>query len=385
MKIYFIGQKGLPAISGGVETHVEELATRLVGLGHEVFAYTRPNYTDKNLSSYKGVNLISLPNIASKNLDAISHTLLACLDLIRRDVDIVHFHSIGPSSLIWLVKILKPGIPVISTFHTQCYKHKKWGLFARMYLKFGELMSCILADKTITISKSLTKYAKEKYRANADYIPNGVNIPSVKSAEIIKRWGLEKDNYIVSISRLVRHKGVHHLISAYNQVSTDKKLVIVGGSAYTDDYVKELKLLADGNKNIIFTGPQSGETIDELFSNAYLFVQPSESEGLSIALLEAMSYEKAVLVSDIPENLEVIEDAGFTFENKNIGDLTEKLSYLLRHPELVKSKESYGFDRVLRYYDWANIVNEIEMLYRIAVVKKKEVGIFSRFRKSHIL
>ena len=106
MKIVFIGQKGIPTLMGGIERHVEELTIRLARQGHDVFVYTRPNYTDKNLSEYKGVRLISLPNIATKHLDAISHTLLACIDVsLRRNIDIIHFHSIGPSLLIWLVKI----------------------------------------------------------------------------------------------------------------------------------------------------------------------------------------------------------------------------------------------------------------------------------------
>ncbi len=164
MKIAIIGQKGIPAVSGGVETHVEELATRLVKNGNEVLAYTRPNYTDRNLKEYKGVKLISLPSISSKNLDAIVHTFLSVLHVvfIERKVDLVHFHSIGPSSLLWLVKILKPTTPVVATFHTQCYVHKKWGRFAQMYLKLGEFVCNKVADEVIVISKTLQQYAQKK-------------------------------------------------------------------------------------------------------------------------------------------------------------------------------------------------------------------------------
>lgn len=192
MKIYFIGQKGIPAKSGGVEKHVEELSRRLVKAGHDVFVYTRPNYTNARLKKYQGVNLISLPSVSTKHLDAISHTFRACLDVIKKDVDIIHFHSIGPSSLIWLVKVLKPSVPVISTFHTRCYQHKKWGIFARVYLRFGELCVCLLADKTITVSESLKNYAQEKYGVNTEYIPNGVTLPKVIRVEKIKKWGLKK-------------------------------------------------------------------------------------------------------------------------------------------------------------------------------------------------
>ena len=196
MRICFIGQKGLPAKAGGVEKHVEELARRLVSAGHEIFVYTRASYTNKNLKKYQGINLINLPNIATKHLDAISHTFRACLDLRKREVDIIHFHSIGPASLIWLVKLLKPGVPVIFTFHTKCYEHKKWGLIAKVYLKFGELIGCLLADKTIVISRELARYTKNKYKTEAVYIPNGVSRLKTVKADRIKTWGLKKDSYI---------------------------------------------------------------------------------------------------------------------------------------------------------------------------------------------
>lgn len=362
----------MPAKSGGVESHVENLAINLANAGHDVYVYTRPNYTNKKLKKYQGVNLISLPTIGSKHLDAISHTFLACFDVARRDADIIHFHSIGPSSLIWLAKLLNPGTPVLSTFHTKDYEHQKWGILAKAYLKFGEMMSCVFADKTIAVSHSLANYAKEAYSSDAVYIPNGVEIKKPLVAKEISQWGLKKDNYIVAVSRLVRHKGIHHLIKAYQKLNTTKKLVIVGGGAFTDDYVNELKIMAIDNKNIIFTGAQSGRVLTELFSNAYLFIQPSESEGLSIALLEAMSYKKAVLVSDIDENREAIGDMGFTFKSGSVESLKKKLEFLLAHPKLVHAESEKGYARVKEFYNWKNITRNILKAYKGVMVAKEK-------------
>ena len=373
MKIAIIGQKGIPAVSGGVETHVEELAKRLVQHGHEVVAYTRPNYTDKNLREHQGVKLVSLPSVSSKNLDAIVHTFLATLHVIfiERKVDIVHFHSIGPSSRLWLVKLFKPMTPVVATFHTQCYVHKKWGKAARTYLKFGELVCNRVADEVIAISRNLQQYAQMKYKRAVNYIPNGVGTAKLKEVDLIKKWDLEEGNYIVTISRLVRHKGIHYLIDAFKQLDTDKKLVIVGDSSYTETYVDELKEMAKDNKNIIFTGRQSGDALHELFTNAYLFVQPSESEGLSIALLEAMAYGQAVLASDIPENEEAVRNAGFYFKNKNVDSLREELAELIRNKDKVSSKRGQGLSRVKLNYDWETIVRDTEKLYEKAVKAKR--------------
>jgi glycosyltransferase involved in cell wall biosynthesis len=375
MRIAFIGQKGIPSIYGGVEKHAEELAVHLAAQGNQVTVYTRRNYTDKKLKSYKGVKLISLPTIPSKHLDAIVHTFLACLDTVRRDYDVIHFHSIGPSSLLWLVKLLNPGKLVVATFHTQCYRHQKWGRLAKMYLKIGEWVCCRMAHRVIVISKDLAFYTKDRYGIEPEYIPNGVTIPdNLTEARLIKeKWGLEKNGYILIVSRLIKHKGIHYAIKAFNRLTTDKKLVIVGDGYHTRQYVDSLKELAKDDGRIIFTGNQTGKALSEFLSNAYLFIQPSESEGLSIALLEAMAYERPVLASDIPENREALGEAGFTFQSGNVSDLQTKLEYLLADPSHVEGKGREAKARVQHYYDWEDIATSTEKLYSSLVHSKAAV------------
>ncbi len=363
MKIAFIGQKGLPAVSGGVERHVEDLAVRLVARGHKVIAYTRPHYTNPTLDSYKGIELISLPSVRSKSLDAITHTFLACFAVMRQRVDIIHFHSIGPSSLIGLAKLLNPGVKIVATVHSPDYYRDKWGFFARTYLKFGERTACRSAHATIAISKSLTENAEQNYGRPVSYIPNGVAVAVNREAQEIKKWGLEKDNYILSVARLVPEKGTHDLIEAYKNLVTDKKLVIVGSGAFNEKYEDYLKKLAGTNPNIIFTGNQSGDILSELFSNAYLFAQTSELEGLSIALLEAMSYGKRILISDIPENIEVIGQTGKTFKVKDIKDLTLQLNNCLHEGEALSELGQAAKERVTFYYHWDKITQSIENIY----------------------
>ena len=99
---------------------------------------------------------------------------------------------------------------------------------------------------------------------------------------------------------------MHWLIKAYKKLDTDKKLVLVGESPYPSKYKDYLVDLAKGDDDIIFTGYQTGKYLDQLFTNAYMYVHPSEAEGLAITILEAMSYGRTVLISDIPENLEVL-------------------------------------------------------------------------------
>lgn len=365
MKIYFVGQKGLPAMGGGVERHVQELATRLAKNGQDVFAYSRRGYTKSDAAQFQGVNIIYTPAIYTKHLEAISHTFFSVLDLLRRDVDIVHIHSIGPSLLIPLIRLVKPSAKIVATVHSPDYFHQKWNAFARFMLRMGERIAARWADQVLTVSKNLQQYLWHAYHCQAQYIPNGVPLPELYvSHEPLRQWGVSPNEYVVAISRLVRHKGLHFLIEAYKTLSTDKKLVIVGGAEYTDDYVKELEVLAAGNPNIIFTGKQSGAALQALFAHAYAFVIPSQSEGLSIALLEALSYNQAILASDIPENTEVIAGLGLTFEQGNVADLAKKLDFMLKHPEIVKQYKQTGRQHVQTHYNWNNIVAETVSVYK---------------------
>lgn len=377
MKIAFIGQKGIPAKFGGVERHVEELATQMAEQGHQVFAYVRNNYTGKKLKEYRGIKLVYLPSISTKHLDAISHTFLATAHSLFQGYNVIHYHAIGPSSLSWIIKLLKRKTVLVSTFHCQDYYHQKWGWLARKYLHFSEYVACKIPDKVIVVSKILRAYVLEKYKLSAELIPNGSKANLNFGNETLGKWKLKERKYILFVGRLIKHKGVHYLIEAFkqmedtNKVANNFKLVIVGDGFYTDDYVKYLKTISEKRDNIIFTGNQTGRDLDQLFSQAYLFVQPSESEGFSIALLEAMGYGIAPLVSDIKENLEVVEKAGFSFKVKNIDDLKNKLAYLLNKESEVEMMGKKAKKRAEEKFSWESIARKTIQIYRESAINKK--------------
>ena len=377
MKIAFIGQKGIPAKSGGIERHVEEVAVRMAKEGHEVFVYVRNNYTAKDIKKYKGVTLIHLPSITTKHLDAISHTFFASVHALFSRYDIVHYHGIGPTLLSFIPKFLKPKAKVVATFHCQDYYHQKWGAVAKSALRLGEIMTCKIPDKTIAVSKSLALWAKEKYSSDVAIIPNGAEISYCEQVDAISAWNLKDKKYILSQGRLIKHKGVHYLIEAFKmledtaRIPNNFKLVIVGDGFHTDDYVKYLHTISEGRENIIFTGAQTGETMEQLFSHAYLFVQPSESEGMSLSLLEAMGHGLTPLVSDIKENTDVIAEDGFSFVSKSVVDLRDRLAYLLSKPAEVLEVGARAKKRIQDEFSWDSIAKKTIGVYESVMLAKK--------------
>jgi glycosyltransferase involved in cell wall biosynthesis len=363
-----IGQKGIPTQFGGIERHVEALAVRLGSLGHEVIVYTRAWYAAPKKRYAKGVRTIAAPTIKTKHLDAIVHTYFATVDAIARGVDVIHYHGVGPSLLSWMPRILSPRTKVVATFHCIDRKHQKWGLVARLMLGLGERAACLFPHQTIAVSKTLQSYCDNRFNADTRYIPNGVEAPGRSGTDILKRFGLTPGGYVAMVSRLVRHKGAHYLIEAYASLRkrgrhAGKKLVIVGDSAFTDDYVKELRRMAAGNPDVIFTGYLKGKALDQVFAGAYAVAHPSESEGLPIAVLEAMSYGKTVVASDIPENMEVTREHGINFRNKSVADLGRKLRFVLENPDIAVAKGAAAREFVLADYAWDDVAEQVDALY----------------------
>ncbi|MFH0814817.1 MAG: glycosyltransferase family 4 protein [Candidatus Falkowbacteria bacterium] len=383
MRIAYIGQKGIfvragspsrdqlrRSETGGVETHVENLSLQLAEKGHDIFVYCRPHFCFIRRKKYLGVNLIKLPSIPTKNLDTITHVLISTIHALFKRYDIIHYHGVGPATLAWIPRLLKPRTKVVVTFHSIDRLHQKWNWFAKKYLRFGEWAACKFPHETIVVSKMLQKYCKKNFGRQTIYLPNGVLMPRKPRVEPIRKWGLKPNEYILAVSRLVRHKGMHYLIHAYREIvaqglamTKGAKLLIVGAPSHTEEYFNELKSMAVGDENIIFAGYQRGEALRSLFGNCYFFVHPSESEGLAITVLEAMSFGKCALVSDIPENLEAIGKSGVSFKSTNVKDLREKMEALLKNPEKVKKIGVRAKLFIKRNYEWSGIVKKLEKFY----------------------
>lgn len=371
MKIAMIGHKRIPSREGGVEIVVEELSTRLVKEGHQVDVYNRKgkNVQDKNadkenkkLKEYKGVRIITVPTINKKGIDALLYSVLATIRALFGHYDVIHYHAEGPCAMLWLPHLFK--IKTVATIHGLDWQRSKWGGLATKYIKFGEKIAAKYADEIIVLSKNVQKYFKDTYNRDTNFIPNGVNKPIIREPDIIKqKYGLEKDSYILFLARIVPEKGLHYLIDAYKQLDTDKKLVIAGGASHTNDYLNKIKEMVKDDNRIIMTGFVQGEELEELYSNCFLYCLPSDVEGMPLSLLEAMSYGNCCLISDIPENVDILLDNGINFKKSNIEDLKEKLKYLLNNKDVINNLKNTSSDFICSKFNWDEVTIKTINLY----------------------
>lgn len=370
LRIAMLGHKRIPSREGGVEIVVGELATRMVAMGHSVTCYNRrghhvagSEFNAKKQTEYQGVRLKSVLTIQKRGLAAMSASFFAAVRAAFGKYDVVHFHAEGPCAMLWLPKLF--GKRCIATIHGLDHQRAKWGRFASWYLRMGEKVAARFADEIIVLSENVQNYFMETYGRKTVFIPNGVSdAENVSACEITERYGLKKDEYILFLSRLVPEKGLKYLVEAFGDVKTDKKLVIAGGASDAKDFESELKTMAAEDERILFTGFVQGRLLEELYSNAYLYVLPSDLEGMPLSLLEAMSYGNCCLISDLPECASVVGECGVQFPQKDVQALREQLQALCDTPATVetyreKTKKHFADSP----YNWNEAVRRTIKIY----------------------
>jgi glycosyltransferase involved in cell wall biosynthesis len=358
LRVAFIGGRGMVSKYSGIETYYEEVGKRLVEMGHDVTVYCRSYFTPAQ-PKYEGMRLVRLPTFRSKHFETFVHTWLSTVHVMFSGCDIVHYHAQGPALFSFFPRMV--GKKTIVTVQGQDWQRKKWGRFASLTLRLGELASARLPNRTMVVSQTLQRHYQTTYGVQTTYVPNGSVIRRRLPPSRIPEWGLERDNYILFLGRFSPEKNCHLLIEAYEKLDTRAKLVLAGGSSHTNAYVDKLR--KHQSDQLLFLDWVHGPALDELLTNAALFVLPSDLEGLSLALLDAMGAAVCVLTSNIPENREVIAGTGFTFQPGDATDLARMLQMLLSDPEGRAVAGRNAQARVRERYLWPQIAAEIGHSY----------------------
>lgn len=373
--IAMIGQKGYPPVHGGIEKHVAELARRLGERGFELQIYSRPHYSDSDgATGLAGVRVRRLPSIPTKHLDAISHTLLATVDVLARRADIVHYHALGPGLLAGMPRWLG-GCPTVVTVHGLDWQREKWGPLAQGVLRLGEVASARLPHRTIVVSMALQEYYRRRHGRDTVFIPNGISPPVYRSPNLIRELGIP-GRYVLFVGRLVPEKGCHLLCQAYARLPArlraEVALVIAGDAGFTDAYVRGLK--AGAPVEARFLGFVQGDLLAELYTSADVVALPSTLEGLSISLLEGMSYARCCLASDIPPNREAGGQAAAYFPSGDAAALSAALERLLQAPETRARLGMAAQLRVIEHYSWDRAADLTAELYRDLLAARSRRG-----------
>lgn len=361
MRIFVTGTRGIPDIPGGVEKHCQELYPLIAAAGHEIIIATRSSYVNERVDSWHGIRLSHLYAPRNKSMEAIIHTMIAVLKARFVNADLVHVHAVGPGLLVPLARML--GLKVVVTNHGPDYDREKWGSAAKKVLRLGEYLGGKFANEVIVISSLIGGIVKRRCGRDVQLIYNGVTVPEKsKKKDFLEEKGVEPGNYIFTAARFVPEKGLHDLIDAFVQLNGKQQLVIAGDADHETSYSRSLKQLAAKYERIVLTGYVTGETLNQLFTHARLFVLPSTHEGLPIALLEAMSFGLPVVVSDIPANREVDLPLENYYKCSMIKDLKDKIKLMLAKD--MSGKELAFYKKLIREkYNWKKIAEQTLSVY----------------------
>ncbi len=382
LSISMIGQRGIPATFGGIEHHVEELGSRLAASGHEVNIFCRSNYVIDARANYLGMRLHHVPTVSSKHLDTIVHSALSTIVAMADRPDIIHYHAVGPALLAPLPRYLGHA-KVVITVHSLDADRQKWGWAARHVLLAGSWLSARVPDATIAVSRTITDHYEHHYNRKVSYIPNGVTPRARRPAhQIVQRFGLHPGSYILFVGRLVPEKAPDVLIRAFRHLSGDLNLVLAGGSSFTNGYVHALHEAAKGDKRVVFTDYVYGPLLEELYTNAAVFVLPSSLEGLPLTLLEALSYATPVIASQIPAHIEVLGSAGGPggrlFSPGDEKGLITALTRVLGNFEHEQEGAEKLRENVLRRYSWTEALSATMAIYERVLSTSQEVSSVTR-------
>ncbi|MDH4037647.1 MAG: glycosyltransferase family 4 protein [Candidatus Krumholzibacteria bacterium] len=364
LRIAMIGQKGLPARYGGVETHVENVAVRLAARGHRVRAYCRSRLRPRDGTaggSYRGVELAFRPSINSKHLDAASHTFLCAAEsAFVHSSDIVHLHGIGPSAFAPVAGL--GGRRVVSTFHALDWRQLKWGTRAKAFLKRGEHIGARHSDGVIAVSRLMQRYIQSEHGVEATWIPNGATMPvRTPGTGALERRGLTPGGYLLTVGRIIPDRDLHTLIEAFTQSHRPKHLVIVGSETPKTAYGRMLENLA--SDRVLFTGDVFGEELEELYAHCLIYCLASRVEGLPITVCEAMAHARPLILSDIPENVEVGGEAARYFRCGDVNALLQTIEDLVADDPGRAALSADARRRCQSVYNWDLVADQVEAYY----------------------
>ena len=358
IRVAFIGGRGLVSKYSGIESYYEQAGHQLARLGHEVTVYCRSYFTPP-MSTHNGMRVVRLPTIRSKHLETVVHTFLSTVHAMLSDYDVVHYHCLGPALFSFLPRLA--GKKTVVTVQGLDWQRGKWGRIASRVLRWGEVAAVCAPNATMVVSRTLQEHYRQRHNRDTIYVPNGARVAPRHLPRQLAEWDLVPDNYILFLGRFSPEKNCHLLIDAFKNLRTDMKLVLAGGSSHSDSYVTELR--RHESNQVRFLPWVFERDLEELLSNAAVFVLPSEIEGLSLALLDAMAAEVCVLTSDIPENNELVEGAGFTFRRGDQADLERMLDLLINNPELRRQSSIRERERIQGEYLWPEVARSIERTY----------------------
>lgn len=367
--IAFFGIKYFPA-RGGTSRVAENLIRNLVD-DYNVTVYC---YTHEQAKTHiEGVDVVQFPEIKLGNIGVFIYFFICCLHIrFKANYDVIHAHKIDS---FFFLNYLPKNVHTIATAHEAPYNRDKWSKLAKIFFKIGEKRFLNFKGIKTAISKPLCDFYKREFDVEVSFIPNGINIDDkMNVGSSLKFWPQDVAHgspfVLFAARRIMGTKGLHTMLEAYKEINYQGHIFVAGELDNFPNYIKRVKKLAEGLKVSFLGFVNPLPALLELVDKCEYFVFPSETEGMSIMLLEVASVGKPILASDIPENTQVFDsNEVLFFENKNVEDLVKKIHWANENKNAFSILGNSAMNKVRTSYTWNKITHQYRILYDTKVEK----------------
>jgi glycosyltransferase involved in cell wall biosynthesis len=359
LRIAILGTRGVPAKYGGFETCTEELGKRLVEKGHRVSVYCRSSYYEQKSDEYLGMKLIYMPNLRHKSLDTMSHTLLSVFHALFSNYDVFMVFNAANSPFVLPLRIFGKKI-IINTDGLE-WKRSKWGFAGKSYYKIAEIIACFIANRLVSDSKGIKEYYYQTHHTDSTEIAYGAYVQECKKPKKLADLGIETNEYFLQVTRFEPENNPLLTIDAFKRLKSKKKLVIVGGNPYPNDYTK--KINSEATSSIILPGfIYDKELLQELWCSCLAYIHGNEVGGTNPALLQAMASGCFTMAINVPFNRDVLAEAGVYYD-RNEESLGDKMKWVLDNETLLNDYKIRAQARITANYSWEKVTNQYENLF----------------------
>jgi glycosyltransferase involved in cell wall biosynthesis len=379
LKVVLVGSRGIPPRYGGAETFVYELSKRLKDF-FDVYVTCETDHFGVDV--FEGVKRVHIwaRHTPTTTIPAI-YDVIATLYLLKRirDIDVVYYVAPDGAYTAMLAKLARKKVIV----NTDGIEWKRllirmrfvpWNLkplyFLTSILMFvAEFLACKVPDITIADSIAIKKHLEWRWRPKrVEYVAYGVrklpHVDEAKRIEILKKLGLERNKYYLTIGRIVAENNIHLEIKAFREAKTNSKLVIVGPIDPRDPYIKHLFKLKGKDKRIVFTGGiYEPETIYTLRAECKAYIHPYTVGGTNPSLLEQLQFSKPIIAYDVPFHREILKDKAIYFKTKE--ELTKIIEDLEKQNVIRVDKE------IPRIFTWEWVTDRYRKIFESLVLSRR--------------
>jgi len=290
----------------------------------------------------------------------------ACLQLLRREqVALIHAHEFSAILCGWIVAMVA-GVPFVATVHGKNYFWEK--LRRRVTYRLVSRQGTM-----VVVSQDLKQFMCDKVGVAAkrvEVIYNGV-APAQKFTDeetqtCKAELGISGSYPVLGVvGSLYPVKGHRFLLEAMPEVLRrwpKAQLLVIGRGELEVVLKEQVEQLAIG-ANVHFLGMR--QDVPRLLSVLDVFVLPSLSEGLSLALLEAMAAEKPVVATLVGGNPELVDHGrtGFWVQSEDAKDLAVNLLKLLSDQGTMQQFGRQAAERVRQHFSMEQMVDRYRNLY----------------------